>query len=158
MKHMTSPHPAIDLGVLLNLAYGAFVARLQTAMAKAGFQDLGPSFGYVFRVLDEGPASLVTVATRLQMTSQGALKIVADMEAKGYVERRHDPDDARVRTVALTSRGRKALQTARRFHATFEAQLATHVGASHAAILRSTLERIVSNATDDGIELTARPS
>lgn len=155
---MASPQSVVDLGVLLNLAYGAFVARLQTAMAKAGFQDLGPSFGYVFRVLDEGPTSLVSLATRLQMTSQGALKIVADMEAKGYVERRDHPDDARVRMVALTSRGRKALQTARRFHTAFEAQLATQVGASHAAILRTTLERIVSDATEDGIELTARPS
>jgi DNA-binding MarR family transcriptional regulator len=155
---MTSPHPAVDFGVLLNLAYGAFVARLNAAMAKAGFDDLGPSFGYVFRVLDEGPASLVAVATRLQMTSQGALKIVADMEAKGYVERREHPEDARVRMVALTARGRKALSTARRVHAAFEEQLAAQVGASHAAVLRRTLERIVSDAQRDGIELTVRPS
>lgn len=155
---MTTPHSELDLGVLLNMAYGAFVARLQTAMAKAGFQDLGPSFGYVFRLLDTGPASLVSLATRLQITSQGALKIVADMEAKGYVERRDHPEDARVRMVALTARGKKALATARRFHAAFEAQLATQVGAAHAAMLRSTLERIVADATDDGIELTARPS
>lgn len=155
---MTTPHSELDLGVLLNMAYGAFVARLHTAMAKAGFQDLGPSFGYVFRLLDAGPASLVSLATRLQITSQGALKIVADMEAKGYVERRDHPDDARVRMVALTPRGKKALATARRFHSAFETQLASQVGAAHAAILRSTLERIVSDATDDGIELTARPS
>ncbi len=155
---MTTPQSDVDLGVLFNLAYGAFVARLHAAMAKAGFQDLGRSFGYVFRLLDAGPASLVSLATRLQITSQGALKIVAEMEAKGYVERRDDPDDARVRTVALTTRGRKALQAARRFHADFEAQLTTQVGAANAAALRSTLERIVSNARDDGIELTARPS
>lgn len=155
---MTTPYSEVDLGVLFNLAYGAFVARLHTAMAEAGFHDLGQSFGYVFRLLDAGPASLVSLATRLQITSQGALKIVADMEAKGYVERLGHPDDARVRMVALTERGRNALSTARRFHAAFEAQLATQVGASNAAALRSTLERIVANARADGIELTARPS
>ena len=155
---MASPQPPVDLGVLFNLAYGAFVHRLNAAMAKAGYEDLGPSFGYVFRLLDAGPASLAALATRLQITSQGALKIVADMEAKGYVERREDPADARVRTVALTARGRKALQTARRFHASFEAQLASDVGATRAAALRSTLEHIVADARDAGIELTARPS
>lgn len=155
---MTTPYLTVDLGVLFNLAYGAFVARLHAAMEQAGFRDLGQSFGYVFRLLDAGPASLVSLASRLQITSQGALKIVADMEAKGYVERRGDPDDARVRTVALTARGREALQTARRFHADFEANLANEVGASNAAVLRSTLEHIVANARTDGIELTARPS
>ncbi|MBK7593856.1 MAG: MarR family transcriptional regulator [Gemmatimonadetes bacterium] len=155
---MATPSSDTDLGVLLNLAYGAFVARLHAAMAKAGFHDLGRSFGYVFRLLDEGPASLSSLATHLQMTSQGALKIVADMEAKGYVERHDHPGDARVRMVALTTRGRKALQTARRFHAAFEKQLATSVGASRAAALRSTLEQIVSDASADGIDLTARPA
>lgn len=155
---MASSPTRIDIGVLFNLAYGAFVARLHTAMAKAGFEDLGQSFGYVFRLLDPEPASLASLATRLQMTPQGALKIVADMEAKGYVERRDHPDDARVRMVALTIRGRKALSTARRFHTAFEAELAVDVGASQAAALRRTLERVVADAKADGIELTARPA
>lgn len=155
---MASSPTRIDIGVLFNLAYGAFVARLHTAMAKAGFEDLGQSFGYVFRLLDPEPASLASLATRLQMTPQGALKIVADMEAKGYVERRDHPDDARVRLVALTTRGRKALSTARRFHTAFEAELAVDVGASQAAALRRTLERVVADAKADGIELTARPA
>ncbi len=155
---MASPQTQIDLGVLFNLAYGAFVARLHTAMAKAGFQDLGQSFGYVFRLIDAEPVSLAALATRLQMTPQGALKIVADMEAKGYVERRNHPDDARVRMVALTPRGRTALLTARRFHTAFEAELAVQVGAAQALALRHTLERIVADAAADGIELTARPA
>jgi len=155
---MTSPKPSIDLGVLLNMAYGAFVARLHAAMVKAGFTDLGPSFGYVFRLLDEEPASLAALAKTLQMTPQGALKIVTDMGAKGYVVRRDHPDDARIRMVSLTPRGRKALATARRFHAAFEAQLAADVGVTQAAALRRALERIVSDAGAEGIELAARPS
>lgn len=155
---MASPPPAIDFGVLLNLAYGTFVTRLGAAMAAAGFDDLGPSFGYVFRLIDAEPVSLAALATRLQMTPQGALKIVAEMEAKAYVERRDHPDDARVRMVALTSRGRKALRTARRFHAAFEAQLAVQVGAADAAAVRRTLERIVADAAAAGVELTARPT
>lgn len=155
---MTTSPPRVDLGVLFNLAYGAFVARLHVAMAAAGFDDLGPSFGYVFRLLDDGPTSLAALATRLRMTPQGALKIVTEMEGRGYVARRQDPDDARVRTVELTARARKASRTARRFHAAFEAGLAKEVGASQAAALRRTLERIVDAAREDGIELTARPS
>lgn len=155
---MTSPSLVPDIGILLNLAYGAFVARLNAAMAQAGFDDLGPSFGYVFRLLDEAPASLAAVASRLQITPQGALKIVADMESKGYVERREQPTDARVRLVALTGRGRKALRAARRFHAAFEAELARQVGAAPAAAMRRALQGIVDQARSDGLELTVRPS
>ena len=61
----TPPNTAIDFGLLLNVAYGAFKERLHTSLATAGFDDLGPSFGYVFRSLASGPLSLVQLATLL---------------------------------------------------------------------------------------------
>ena len=45
----------VDFGVLLNLAFGSFKAGLHAELARAGFDDVGPSFGYVFRLLASRP-------------------------------------------------------------------------------------------------------
>jgi DNA-binding MarR family transcriptional regulator len=72
------------------------------------------------------------------------LKIVQEMEARGYVEREPDPDDGRANRVALAKRGRAALATARRFHASFERQLGETLGSAETARFRALLERLVS--------------
>lgn len=137
---------AVDFGVLLNLAFGAFKQGLHADMADAGFTDLGSSFGYVFRLLEAEPLNLRDVAERLDITPQGALKVVDEMVAKGYVERRADPADGRVKRLALTSRGTRALARARRFHQHFESELSSRIGERRAAGARAALEDIVAQA------------
>jgi DNA-binding MarR family transcriptional regulator len=117
--------PAHDLGILLTLALDTFKRRLHDHLAEAGYDDLGPSFGFVFRSLADEPMSLAALAARLGVTSQGALKIATEMEQRGYIERQ---DDRRVRRLVLTARGRAALREARRFHATVERELARSLG------------------------------
>ena len=134
----TRPH-VDDLGVLLTIALGAFKERLHAHLADAGYGDLGPSFGFVFRSLADGPLSLVEVARRLGITAQGALKIATEMVDRGYVERQDDPDDKRVRRLALTSRGRAALREARRFHQMVEKELVKDVGERQVAGARAVL-------------------
>ena len=58
MTSLTQP----DLGILLALAYQEFVRELHTAMAGAGFADLGHSDGYVFRALAERPMTATELA------------------------------------------------------------------------------------------------
>lgn len=139
-----------DFGVLLNLAYGAFKAELHTVMEKDGFDDLGSSFGYVFRLLEKGPATLRDVAAHLDITSQGALKVVDDMVRKGYLERRDHPDDGRLKLLVLTDRARAAIASARRFHRRFEKRLAERLGVAHAAAVRAALEDIADHAAAAG--------
>lgn len=128
-----------DLGVLLTLALGAFKQRLHAHLAQAGYDDLGPSFGFVFRSLAEGPLSLVELSQRLGISAQGALKIAAEMVNRGYVERQDDPTDKRVRHLVLTARGRGALREARRFHSIAEKALEKSVGARQVAGARAVL-------------------
>ena len=135
-----------DFGVLLNLAFGAFKSGLHEAMARAGFDDIGPSFGYVFRLLADEPSNLRHVAEALGMTAPGALKIVNDMVAKGYVERLEHAQDARQKLLGLTPRARKAMRVAHAFHAQFEADLARRIGARDTQATRKLLEAIVSDA------------
>ena len=135
-----------DFGVLLNLAFGAFKRDLHAELARLGFDDVGPSFGYVFRLLAQEPANLRDLAEALHMTAPGALKIVNDMVDKGYVERHEHPVDARQKLLTLTARARRAMVAAHKFHVEFERSLAVRVGARQTSAARVALEAIVADA------------
>lgn len=143
---MSSGTPDADLGVLLTIAVGVFKDRLHAHLATAGYDDLGPSFGFVFRSLADRELSLAELATMLGITPQGALKIVNEMVAKDYVERRDDSNDGRVRRLVLTTRGRAALREARRFHARAERELVAQLGANRVAGARAVLESLAAGA------------
>ena len=146
-----------DFGILLALAYAAFVDELRQSLADAGFAHLHRSFGYVARALADGSLTLREVADMLGVTSPGALKIVADMEKHGYVERIDDPSDARARRVSLTKKGRAALAAARAFHGRFERQLARDAGTKVADATRAALERMVERREKEGRTVALRP-
>lgn len=140
----------IDFGILLHLAFAGFKDALHARMAAEGFDDLGPSFGFVFRALGDGPLNLRAVAERLAISPQGALKIIDDMVAKRYVQRRADPTDKRATLLALAPRGAKALATARRFHRRCEAELAERLGARRVAEAREVLEALAATGEAAG--------
>jgi DNA-binding MarR family transcriptional regulator len=154
---MSSRTDSTDLGILLTLALEALKRRLHAHLASSGFDDLGPAFGYVFRMLDGDSLSLVDVARRLGMTSQGALKIAAEMETKGYVQRTDDPDDGRVRRLTLAPRGIRALREARKFYRVYERELGEQVGARKVVAARAVLAAMVRDAESAGLERVARP-
>jgi len=138
-----TPAESEDLGILLLLAYQGFVRALHDDLAAHGFEHLRASDGYVFRALAEEPRRIVELAHGLAVSKQAASQIVADMEARNLVRRRPDPQDGRAALVELSPRGRRALESARRFHTGFEAELVTRLGVRRAATLRAALESIV---------------
>jgi DNA-binding MarR family transcriptional regulator len=141
--------PITDWGILLTAALGVFKEQLHAQLVRAGYDDLGPAFGFVFRSLAERPLSLAELAARLGMTSQGALKIVAAMAERGYVERQDDLVDRRVRRLSLSARGRAALREARRFHVAAERRLVQSVGAKQVASARAVLAALVQQSGTD---------
>jgi len=138
-----------DFGILLHLAFARFKEALHAQMAKEGFDDLGTSFGFVFRALDGTALNLRGLAERLSISPQGALKIVDEMVAKKYVRRLADPDDKRATLLSLAPRGEKAIATAKRFHRCFEAELAERLGARRVADTRVVLAALAETATAD---------
>jgi DNA-binding MarR family transcriptional regulator len=135
-----------DFGILLGLAYQRFVDELGTHLSQAGFTGVGGSFGYVLRALAQQPLTTSQLAARLGITSQGAAKIVDDMVAAGYLERRPDPGDGRQKQLVLSQRGQALLAAARRFHRNFERDLAAELGPRRAGTLRAALSGIVERA------------
>ena len=146
-----------DFGILLARAYIGFVEELRRALAEMGFDDLHGSFGYVARTLAEGPLTLRDLALRLGITSQGALKIVDDMEENGYLLRAADPDDGRAKRLALTDKGKRALAAARTIHRRFDRDLSRRMGAGKVAVGRAMLEAIVAQSVRDGRGAALRP-
>lgn len=144
---MSSSEP-LDFGVLLNLAFVAFKDALDADLAAAGFDDIGTSFGYVFRLLAEAPCNLSELAKQLGMSSPGALKVVDDMVAKGYASRQADADDRRVKRLELTDRGRAALSRARSFHEQYEQALVQRLGMRQVAATRKLLEAMAASRAD----------
>jgi DNA-binding MarR family transcriptional regulator len=105
--------------------------------------DVRYSHGFVFQQLVEGPRPVGEVADNLGVTSQAISKAARELEALGYVERTPG-DDARVRLLALTDRGRGAVEVARAARADLNRELAGALGAERveaaARTLRDALE------------------
>ncbi len=136
-----------DLGLLLVRALDGFKHGLHRHLAEAGYPDIGTHYGVIFRALAARPHSLAEIAERLGITPQGALKTVAEMVERGYVVRRDDAEDQRVKRLHLTARGTAALRAARRHHARVERDLTQRLGASSTAAARAVLAALAERAT-----------
>lgn len=102
-----------DVALLLQTCGLLVSERVMADCVAAGCTDLRANDGYVFQHLLAGPRRVSELAPLLGVTQQGASKIVADMERRGYVTREVDAADARARTVTLTDRALLAVRTAR---------------------------------------------
>jgi DNA-binding MarR family transcriptional regulator len=110
----------------------------------AEFPDLRYVHGFLFQQLVEGPRPVGEVAENLGVTSQAISKTARELEALGYVERTPAPEDARVRMLALSARGRAAVEASRAARTRLNAELVAALGADAvheaAATLRAALE------------------
>ena len=133
------PDPDEDFGILLGRAFQAFVAELNAHMAAAGFDAIKAAYGYVFRILLAGEQTSTKLGALLGITTQGAAKLVDEMERVGYIEKAADPNDARVKVLRLADSGRNAVAEARRFHQAYEDGLAARFGVDDVVSLRRML-------------------
>jgi DNA-binding MarR family transcriptional regulator len=130
----------------MTLAYQQFVGELHASLADSGFDDLGRSDGVVFRALAERRMSVSNLAELLDISKQGAAQIATDMERRGYLARRPDPDDRRAWLLELSERGTAALAAARAFHHRYERGLVRRSGTEAVAALRSALTEMAGSA------------
>jgi DNA-binding MarR family transcriptional regulator len=101
-----------DLAILIVGAGRVVADRLNAAIARAGIDDMRTPFGYVIRALAGGDRTLTEVADLLGVSKQAAIKVVDEMEARGFLARHPDPDDRRVKVLRLTDKGIKVRRTA----------------------------------------------
>ena len=105
-----------------------FNRDLIAALRAKGFRDIRPAHGAVFANVDEAGTRPSELARRADMTKQAMGELIADLESKGYVERRRDPNDGRAHLVVLTERGRRVDAAADEAIGAIEAEYVRRLG------------------------------
>jgi DNA-binding MarR family transcriptional regulator len=148
-----------DFAILVVGATRYVAERLDAAVAAAGIEDMRAPFGFVIRALYGSPLTLTGLAERLGVSKQAAIKVVDEMEARGFVARTAHPDDRRAKVIALTPRGEAVRRAARAESARMEAELAQELGGEDVAALRRVLLRFIERhgGAQDAAQARARP-
>jgi DNA-binding MarR family transcriptional regulator len=142
-----SPNTAISqvpLSGLLDITLEALLAEFRTELEAAGYADLRPTHGCVFRFVREDGMRLTDLATLAGMTKQSVGELVDDLAALGYVERIPDPDDRRAKLISLTEKGEQAQRVGYRLFGKLEARWADRYGVDRVALMRELLEEIAA--------------
>lgn len=142
-----------DFAILTVGAARVVTDRLGAALERAGIDDMRPAFGFVIRVLAERDRTLTELAELLAVTKQAAIKVVDEMESRGFVERRPDPSDRRAKVLSLTDRGRRVRRTALTASRRMESELRREVGDDQVDAFRSVLLRFLER--HDALEAAA---
>lgn len=133
----------VPIARLLAMAYRQLIDGLHARLAARGYPNVNPSYGYVLLAAREAPVSSGDVASLLGVSKQAASKMVAAMEAGGYVRQRPDPADARARRISLTPRGRRFLVAVEGIYRELEAEWAETLGAPRVESLRGDLVTVL---------------
>jgi DNA-binding MarR family transcriptional regulator len=133
----------LDLSLVSLFAGLALAEEVQRRLAAEGFEDVRFGHGFVFQHLVGGPLPIGDLARAMDVTQQRASKATAELEALGYVRREPDPADARVRRIALTERGRAAIEAARWARAALVDELRQRLGAERVAAAEALLRDVL---------------
>jgi DNA-binding MarR family transcriptional regulator len=132
-----------DFAILVMGAARVVTDRLGVAVERAGVEDMRPSFGFVIRALAEQDRTLTELAELLAVTKQAAIKVVDDMEQRGFVERTPDPGDRRAKVLRLTEKGKRVRRAALTASRRMEAELRRDLGEDDVDALRAALLRLL---------------
>jgi DNA-binding MarR family transcriptional regulator len=120
---------AIGLGPALRRAWVGYQLQLDAAMADAGFADRRFPDGRVLRLCSDPTGSTVSAIGReLEITRQGAGKVVGYLRDRGYVEVADSATSKREKSVTLTARGAEYLAAQREATRKIDGQLKAELG------------------------------
>jgi DNA-binding MarR family transcriptional regulator len=148
-----------DLAILLVGASRAVADALQLALEAAGIDGMRSAFGFVLRAVGDDGATLTDLAQRLAVTKQAAIKVVDEMERRGFVERLPHPGDRRAKVIAPTERGRHVRATALAASRRMERDLRRAAGDGDVDALRRALSAFLDQhgGLDEAVAGRARP-
>jgi DNA-binding MarR family transcriptional regulator len=142
-------HPPETLLSLLDAATQSVLAEFRRDLEEAGYADIRPTHGCVFRFVRDDGMRLTELAHLAGMTKQSVGEMVDDLVDLGYVERIPDPEDRRAKLICLTDRGIEAQGVGFGLLADVEARWAERFGATRMRQLRKLLEEAVSEEAPD---------
>jgi len=93
-------------------------------------------YGFVVRALAERARTLTELAEVLDVSKQAAIKVVDEMERRGFLHREPDPQDRRAKLLRLTERGLAVREAALAESGRMEAELREVAGEADVDALR----------------------
>jgi DNA-binding MarR family transcriptional regulator len=130
------------LGPALRRAWIGYQRRLDDEMAAAGFGERGFPDGRVLRMCRAAPTTTAQIGRELGITRQGASKVVARLQERGYVQLQPSPTSAREKTVSITPRAIAYLDTQRNAARRIERRLRRELGDAAFDALASLLDAL----------------
>jgi DNA-binding MarR family transcriptional regulator len=155
--HPDTPLSQVPLPGLLDIASGALLVEFRRELVEAGYGDVRPTHGCVFRFVHGEGMRLTELANLASVTKQSAGELVDDLVDLGYVERIPDPADRRAKLICLTERGREAQAVAFGLFTDLEKRWAERYGPDRLAQLRALLEEIATTEAPQAVPELSRP-
>jgi DNA-binding MarR family transcriptional regulator len=129
-------------GALLRLPLDVIQRRIVEALHAHGFDDLVPAHLTVLRWPGPIGQRPVDLAAQANVSKQALNYLLGQLEERGYVERRPDPEDARSTRVYATARGEATRSVIRDAVREVEAEWAAEIGEEELERLRASLTRL----------------
>ncbi|HEV8449943.1 MAG TPA: MarR family transcriptional regulator [Gaiellales bacterium] len=127
------------IGALLRMPVDAVRRRMLERLHEHGFADIDPAHLTVVRYPGPQGQRPSDLAAQLGMSKQALNYQLGQLEVRGYLERRPDPEDQRSRRIVLTRRGVAAGHVIRDAVAELEAQWSRELGEKRYTQLRGLL-------------------
>ncbi len=153
-----NPLGKVTLAALLDSAAMAMLVEFRGELEAAGYAEIRPTHGCVFRFIDDEGMRLTELSGYAGMTKQSVGEVVDDLVALGYVERVPDPADRRAKLIQLTPKGTQARGVGYGLFAKIEARWAERYGEERIAELRALLEEIVTTEAPQSVPELNRPA
>jgi DNA-binding MarR family transcriptional regulator len=138
----TSP-TSLPLARLLGMAYRQLVDDLHAALRARGWTDVREVYGFVLLAVREADTTTTALAELLGVSKQATSKLLDAMEEGGYVRRRPDEHDGRVKVVGIEPRGRELLDAVEAVYVELEEGWAEVIGVTGLEQTRRRLERVL---------------
>lgn len=135
-----------ELGWALPAMYQGFSRSAVGAVADVPGGPRG--YQVLVAITTEAPSSQLALAQRLGIDKTQMTYVIDALEAGGFVERRPDPRDRRIRQVHPTDTGRSLLTSARSALRGVEGVLMRHLDPDEQTQLRRLLARVALGAGD----------
>lgn len=116
----------LDLGQLALFAGQRMNQVVLERLHAAGYEGVRISHGYVVQHLLVADRSVTELARLMGVTQQAASKVTAELTSLGYLENA-PAEDARLRLVRLSARGRAMVEYAREVRREIQRELARRV-------------------------------
>lgn len=100
-----------DIGQLLMHANRDFHRRLANEIHARGVAGISAAEGAIMtHILSHGPSRMVAIAEAKGVRAQSLVKVINELESKGYVVRLSDASDSRAKLIELTRIGKQHMQ------------------------------------------------